>query len=141
MKNNTTFTMIKPDAIENGYMGLILDNIIASGFKIKALKMTKLSKDQAEIFYSIHKDRPFFEELISFITRGSIIVAILEKENAVDEFRKLIGSTNPNEAEEGTIRKLYANSVGENAIHASDSNENVIIESNFHFKNSEIFNE
>jgi len=103
--------------------------------------MTKLSKDQAEIFYSIHKDRPFFEELISFITRGSIIVAILEKENAVDEFRKLIGSTNPNEAEEGTIRKLYANSVGENAIHASDSNENVIIESNFHFKNSEIFNE
>ncbi len=141
MKNNFTFTMIKPDAVENGYMGLIIDKIINSGFKFKLLKMTRLSIKEAEKFYEIHKDRPFFNELVSFITRGPIIVAVVEKENAVQEFRRLIGSTNPAEAEEGTIRKIYAKSVGENAIHGSDSDDNVIIESKFHFGTLDFFNE
>tara|TARA_B100001057_G_scaffold268186_1_gene268311 strand:+ start:223 stop:627 length:405 start_codon:yes stop_codon:yes gene_type:complete len=133
--------MIKPDAVENGYMGLIIDKIINSGFKFKLLKMTRLSIKEAEKFYEIHKDRPFFNELVSFITRGPIIVAVVEKENAVQEFRRLIGSTNPAEAEEGTIRKIYAKSVGENAIHGSDSDDNVIIESKFHFGTLDFFNE
>ena len=141
MKNNFTFTMIKPDAVEDGYIGLIIDKIINSGFKFKLLKMKTLSIKEAQKFYEIHKDRPFFNELVSFITRGPVVVAVIEKENAVQEFRKLIGSTNPAEAEDGTIRKIYAKSVGENAIHGSDSDENAILESKFHFENLDFFNE
>jgi|TARA_B100001093_G_scaffold467339_1_gene486453 nucleoside-diphosphate kinase len=133
--------MIKPDAVEDGYIGLIIDKIINSGFKFKFLKMNTLSIKEAQKFYEIHKDRPFFNELVSFITRGPIIVAVIEKKNAVQEFRKLIGSTNPAEAKEGTIRKIYAKSVGENAIHGSDSDENAILESKFHFGNLDFFNE
>mgnify|MGYP001261071551 len=141
MKNNFTFTMIKPDAVEDGYIGLIIDKIINSGFKFKFMKMNMLSIKEAQKFYEVHKDRPFFNELVSFITRGPIIVAVIEKKNAVQEFRKLIGSTNPEEAKEGTIRKIYAKSVGENAIHGSDSDENAILESKFHFGNLDFFNE
>ena len=141
MKNNFTFTMIKPDAVEDGYIGLIIDKIINSGFKFKLLKMKILSIKEAQKFYEIHKDRPFFNELVSFITRGPVVVAVIEKENAVQEFRKLIGSTNPAEAEDGTIRKIYAKSVGENAIHGSDSDENAILEGKFHFENLDFFNE
>ena len=140
MKNNFTFTMIKPDAIEDGYMGLIIDKIINSGFRFKFLKMTTLSIDDAKKFYQIHKERPFFNELVSFITRGPILVAVIEKKNAVNEFRKLIGSTNPLNADKGTIRKLYAKSLGENAIHGSDSDDNAIVESKFHFGDSDFFN-
>ena len=136
-----TFSIIKPDAVEDGYVGLIIDKIINSGFKFKLLKMNTLSIKEAQKFYEVHKDRPFFNELVSFITRGPIIVAVIEKENAVQEFRKLIGSTNPAEAEEGTIRKIFAKSVGENAIHGSDSDENAILESKFHFGNLDFFNE
>ena len=131
--------MIKPDAVESGYIGLILDKITSSGFKIIAMKFTQLSSREAEKFYDIHKTKPFFGELIKFMTRGPIVAMVLEKDNAVDNFRTLIGSTNPEEAEEGTIRKLYANSVGENAIHGSDSDENAKIESVFHFSGREIF--
>ena len=131
--------MIKPDAVESGYIGPILDKITSSGFKIIAMKFTQLSSREAETFYDIHKTKPFFGELIKFMTRGPIVAMVLEKDNAVDNFRTLIGSTNPEQAEEGTIRKLYANSVGENAIHGSDSDENAKIESVFHFSGREIF--
>ena len=131
--------MIKPDAVESGYIGPILDKITSSGFKIIAMKFTQLSSREAEKFYDIHKTKPFFDELIKFMTRGPIVAMVLEKDNAVDNFRTLIGSTNPEQAEEGTIRKLYANSVGENAIHGSDSDENAKIESVFHFSGREIF--
>jgi len=139
MSGNITFTMIKPDAVENGHIGAILDKINQAGFKIIAMKMTQLSKRDAEEFYSIHKDRPFFGELVEFMTRGPIVAAVLEKENAVEDFRSFIGSTNPAEAAPGTIRNLYAKSIGENAIHGSDSDENAIIESSFHFAGREIF--
>lgn len=139
MATNRTLTMIKPDAVESGYVGAILDQITEAGFKIKALKMTQLTKRDAEIFYAIHKERPFFESLVAFMTRGPIVAAILEKENAVEDFRKLIGATNPADAAEGTIRKKYAKSVTENAVHGSDSNENAEIESNFHFSKREVF--
>tara|TARA_A100001011_G_scaffold356533_1_gene400634 strand:- start:403 stop:831 length:429 start_codon:yes stop_codon:yes gene_type:complete len=141
MALNRTFTMIKPDAVKNGYIGTILNKITASDFKIVSMKMTQLSKRDAEIFYAIHKDRPFFNDLIAFMSSGPIVAAVLEKENAVDDFRTLIGATNPEEAAEGTIRKLYANSVGENAVHGSDSDENSLIETQFHFSQSEIFSE
>ncbi len=131
--------MIKPDAVENGYIGAILDKITAAGFKIVAMKFTQLSKRDAEIFYAIHKERPFFGELVEFMTRGPIVAAILEKDNAVDDFRALIGATNPEEAAEGTIRKLYAASIGENAVHGSDSDENAAIEGAFHFSGREIY--
>ncbi len=131
--------MIKPDAVENGYIGAILDKITAAGFKIVAMKYTQLSKRDAEIFYAIHKERPFFGELVEFMTRGPIVAAILEKDNAVDDFRALIGATNPEEAAEGTIRKLYAASIGENAVHGSDSDENAAIEGAFHFSGREIY--
>ena len=131
--------MIKPDAVESGYIGPIIDKITSSGFKIIAMKFTQLSSREAEKFYDIHKTKPFFGELIKFMTRGPIVAMVLEKDNAVDNFRTLIGSTNPEQAEEGTIRKLYANSVGENAIHGSDSDENAKIESVFHFSGREIF--
>lgn len=139
MVTNRTFTMIKPDAVEKGYIGAILDKITAAGFKIVAMKYTQLSKRDAAAFYAIHKERPFFDELIAFMTRGPIVSAILEKENAVDDFRALIGATNPEEAAEGTIRQLYATSVGENAVHGSDSDENAAIESAFHFSGREVF--
>lgn len=131
--------MIKPDAVENGYIGAILDKITAAGFKIVAMKYTQLSKRDAEIFYAIHKERPFFGELVEFMTRGPIVAAILEKDNAVDDFRALIGATNPEEAAEGTIRKLFAASIGENAVHGSDSDENAAIEGAFHFSGREIY--
>ena len=136
---NRTFTMLKPDSIEQGNMLPILNMIESSGFKIIALKFKRMSKDEAEKFYSIHSDKPFFNDLINFMTRGPIIAAALEKENAVEAFRNLIGSTDPDEAREGTIRKKFARSKGENAIHGSDSNENAEIEINFHFSNQEIF--
>ena len=139
MTTNKTFTMIKPDAVENGYIGAILEKITAAGFRIVALKKTQLTTRDAEAFYSVHSERPFFGELVSFMTRGPIVAAILEKENAVNDFRTLIGSTNPAEAAEGTIRKLYATSMGENAVHGSDSDENAALESAFHFSEREIF--
>lgn len=139
MTTNKTFTMIKPDAVENGHIGAILEKITAAGFRIVALKKTQLTTRDAEAFYSVHSERPFFGELVSFMTRGPIVAAILEKENAVNDFRTLIGATNPAEAAEGTIRKLYATSMGENAVHGSDSDENAAIESAFHFSEREIF--
>lgn len=139
MATNRTFTMIKPDAVENGHIGAIINQITEAGFKIKAMKLTQLSRRDAELFYAIHKERPFFGELVAFMSRGPIVAAILEKDNAVEDFRKLIGATNPAEAEKGTIRQKYAKSIGENAVHGSDSDENALIESNFHFSGREIF--
>jgi nucleoside-diphosphate kinase len=131
--------MIKPDAVENGHTGAILEKITAAGFRIVALKKTQLSKADAESFYSVHNERPFFGELVEFMTRGPIIAAILEKDNAVNDFRTLIGATNPAEATKGTIRQLYATSMGENAVHGSDSDENASIEASFHFSQRERF--
>lgn len=139
MVTNRTFTMIKPDAVESGYVGAILNDITQAGFTIKALKMTQLTRRDAELFYAIHKDKPFFESLVTFMTRGPIVAVVLEKENAVEDFRTLIGKTNPEEAAEGTIRKKYAKSMQENAIHGADSNENAAIESSFHFAKKDIF--
>jgi nucleoside-diphosphate kinase len=139
MNSNRTFTMLKPDSIEQGNMLPILNMIENAGFKIIALKYKKMSKDEAEKFYSIHLDKPFFNDLVSFMTRGPIIAAALEKENAVEEFRELIGSTDPQEAMDGTIRKKFAKSKGENAVHGSDSDENASIEIDFHFDSNEIF--
>ncbi len=137
--SNRTFTMIKPDAMKNGHAGAIIDRIIKEGFKIKALKMLKLSAEKAGEFYAVHKERPFFGELVDFMSSGPIMAIILEKENAIESFRKLIGATNPANAEEGTIRKLYAESVGENAVHGSDSDENAKIEGDFMFSGLETF--
>jgi nucleoside-diphosphate kinase len=137
--SNKTFSMIKPDATEKGYTGGILQMINKAGFRIAAMKMTHLSKEKAGAFYEVHKERPFYGELVEFMSRGPITALILEKENAVEDFRKLIGATNPENAEEGTIRKLYASSVGENAVHGSDSNENAIIEADFFFSKLEQF--
>src|SRR5579875_52445 len=131
--SNRTFTMVKPDAMKNGHAGAILNQIIKDGFRIVALKQTKLTKEKAGEFYAIHKERPFYGELVNFMSSGVIIAAILEKENAVADFRKLIGATDPSKADEGTIRKLYATSVGENAVHGSDSDENARIEGDFFF--------
>ena len=139
MNSNRTFTMLKPDSIEQGYMLPILNMIKEAGFKIIALKYKKMTKEEAEEFYSIHSDKPFFKDLIQFMTRGPIVAVALEKNNAVEDFRKLIGSTDPSEAEEGTIRNKYAKSKGENAIHGSDSDENAGIEISFHFSENEIF--
>ena len=137
--SNRTFTMIKPDAMKNGHAGAILDKIIKGGFRIVALKQTWLSNEKAGQFYEVHKERPFYGELVSFMSSGVIIAAILEKDNAVADFRKLIGATNPAQAEEGTIRKLYAASIGENAIHGSDSDANALIEGDFFFSKLEQF--
>lgn len=131
--------MIKPDAVKKGHIGNILADINNAGFKIVAMKFTQLSKQDAEGFYAIHKERPFFNDLVEFMTSGPIVAAVLEKENAVEDFRALIGATNPQEAAEGTIRNKYAESIDANAIHGSDSNENAIIESNFHFSQREIY--
>ena len=131
--DNITLMMIKPDGVENGHIGNILEKATSSGFKIKALKLTQLTQQDAEHFYLVHNERPFYKELVGFMTRGPIVAAILEKENAVSDFRTLIGTTNPKEAAEGTIRKLFATSMGENAVHGSDSDENAAIEAAFHF--------
>ncbi len=135
--SNQTFTMIKPDAMKNGHAGAIIDRFIREGFTIRALKLTKLSAEKAGEFYAVHKERPFYGELVEFMSSGPIIAAVLEKDNAVSAFRELIGATNPAQAAEGTIRKLYATSVGENAVHGSDSDENAAIESNFFFSGLE----
>lgn len=139
MSCNNTFTMIKPDAVEDGHIGAITAKIAEAGFKFKALKLTQMTVDDAKKFYEIHKDRPFYGELVEFMSSGPIVAAVLEKENAVEDFRKLIGATNPENAEPGTIRKVFARSVGQNAIHGSDSDENAQIESAFHFAGREIF--
>ncbi|MBS3915965.1 MAG: nucleoside-diphosphate kinase [Bacteroidetes bacterium] len=139
MTTNRTFTMIKPDAVANGHAGKILDHITAAGFKVIALKYTRLSDEQAGLFYDIHRQRPFFNDLVSFMTSGPIYAAILEKENAVEDFRKIIGATDPQKADPGTIRNLYAKSIDANAIHGSDSDENAAIEGNFFFSMLERF--
>jgi nucleoside-diphosphate kinase len=137
--NNKTFTMIKPDATSKGYTGAILDQIIKAGFSVKAMKWIHLSPAQAGTFYEVHKERPFYQELVDFMSSGPIVAAILEKDNAVADFRTLIGATNPAQAEEGTIRKKFAASIGENAVHGSDSDENAAIEGNFFFAGLEKF--
>jgi len=131
--------MLKPDSVEKGNIGAILEKINSAGFRIVAMKLTQMSNEDARNFYSIHRERPFFDELVSYMTRGPIVAAVLEKEDAVEEFRLLIGSTDPTIATDGTIRKLFATSISENAIHGSDSNENVLIESRFHFSEEEMF--
>ena len=137
--NNKTFTMIKPDATSKGYTGAILDQIIKAGFSVKAMKWIHLSPAQAGTFYEVHKERPFYQELVDFMSSGPIVAAILEKDNAVADFRTLIGATNPAQAEEGTIRKKFAASIGENAVHGSDSDENAQLEGNFFFAATERF--
>jgi len=131
--------MIKPDAMKKNVQGEIIDRIIKAGFRIVAIKMTQLSTEKAGEFYAVHKARPFYGELVEFMSSGPIIAAILEKQNAVASFRQFIGATDPAKADEGTIRKLYASSVGENAIHGSDSDENAAIEGNFFFSGLEQF--
>lgn len=137
--SNRTFTMVKPDATAKGHTGAIINDIIAGGFAIKAMKWIKLTKEQAGEFYAVHSERPFYGELVDFMSSGPIVAAILEKENAVADFRTLIGATNPAQAEEGTIRKKYAASIGENAVHGSDSDENAAIEGDFFFSKLERF--
>ena len=139
MTNNRTFTMLKPDAVEKGNIGSILEKITASGFRIVAMKLTQLTAADAQSFYAIHKNRPFFPDLVTYMTRGPIVAAILEKDNAVEDFRTLIGATNPSEAAEGTIRNMFADSISENAVHGSDSDENAKIEGSFHFSEREMF--
>ncbi|MFN4234493.1 MAG: nucleoside-diphosphate kinase [Bacteroidia bacterium] len=139
MATNRTFTMIKPDAVQNGHIGAILAKINEAGFRIVAMRMTRLSKDTAGKFYAVHKERPFFGELVDYMTSGPIVAAILEKENAVEDFRKLIGATDPAKAEEGTIRKMFATSIAANAIHGSDSDENAAIEGSFFFAEMDKF--
>lgn len=139
METNKTFTMIKPDAVANGHIGAILDQIIKGGFKVVAMKYTWLTPEKAGQFYAVHKERPFFKDLVGFMTSGPIVAAILEKDNAVEDFRKLIGATDPAKAEAGTIRNLFAKSIDANAIHGSDSNENAKIEGDFFFSAFEKF--
>ena len=139
MTTNRTFTMIKPDAVENGHIGGILNMIAEAGFRIVALKKTQMTVADAQAFYAVHAERPFYGELVEFMSRGPIVAAILEKDNAVEDFRTLIGATNPANAAEGTIRKKYATSMGENAVHGSDSDENAAIEGAFHFSGREMF--
>lgn len=133
--------MLKPDSVSKGNIGKIIDKIIQDGFEIIAMKYTRLSTEDASKFYSIHSEKPFFKDLILYMTSGPIVAAVIKKENAVEDFRKLIGATNPLEAEKGTIRNLFADSISENAIHGSDSDENAILESKFHFENLDFFNE
>lgn len=139
MATNRTFTMLKPDAIENKHTGKIIDMIIQAGFEIKAMKYTQLTTEQAQKFYEVHAERPFYGELVEYMTSGPIVAAILEKENAVADFRTLIGATDPAEAAEGTIRHAYAENKGRNAVHGSDSDENAEIEGKFHFAANEVF--
>ncbi len=140
MRGNRTFTMIKPTAVHNGHIGPILAIINEAGFKVISMKLTRLSIEQAQQFYAVHKDKPFFNDLCSFMSSGPILAAIVEKDNAVDAYRELIGATNPVNAEEGTIRKLFATSLQENAVHGSDSDENAKIEGNFFFSDTEKYN-
>lgn len=137
MATNRTFTMIKPDATAAGHTGKIIDKIIEAGFEIKAMKWTQLSENEAKAFYEVHKERPFYGELVEYMSSGPIVAAILEKNNAVEDFRTLIGATNPAEAAEGTIRKMFATSIAANAVHGSDSDENAAIEGNFYFSERE----
>lgn len=137
MAGKRTFTMLKPDAVEDGNIGNILQMITDAGFNIVAMKLRHLTEDQAKAFYAVHKERPFYGELVEYMSSGPIVAAVLEKDNAVEDFRTLIGATNPAEAAEGTIRKLYAESIGRNAVHGSDSDENAKIESDFHFNANE----
>jgi nucleoside-diphosphate kinase len=139
MATNRTFTMIKPDAVANGYIGGILKMINEAGFRIVAMKYTKLSAEAAGKFYEVHKERPFYGELVEYMSSGPIVAAILEKENAVADFRTLIGATDPSKADEGTIRKIYAKSIAANAVHGSDSDENASIEGDFYFSKLERF--
>ncbi len=139
MTTNRTFTMIKPDAVANGHIGAILDQIIKDGFRIVAMKYTSLSSEMAGKFYEVHKERGFFGDLVSFMSSGPIVAVILEKENAIEDFRKLIGATDPTKAEVGTIRQRFAKSIDANAVHGSDSNENAEIEGNFFFTAFEKF--
>lgn len=139
MATNRTFTMIKPDAVKAGHTGAILAQIEKAGFRFVAMKLTRLSRVKAGAFYDVHKERPFYGELVDFMSSGPIVAAILEKENAVEDFRKLIGATDPAKAEAGTIRALYAKNVGENAVHGSDSDDNAAIESAFHFAGIDTF--
>ncbi|MGB5362541.1 MAG: nucleoside-diphosphate kinase [Aureibaculum sp.] len=139
MMTNRTFTMLKPDSVEKGNIGAILEKINASGFRIVAMKLTQMTKRDAQAFYAIHKERPFYNDLVQYMTRGPVVAAILEKDNAVEDFRALIGATNPQEAAEGTIRKLFATSISENAVHGSDSDDNAAIEGAFHFSGREKF--
>lgn len=139
MTTNRTFTMIKPDAVSNGHIGGIINMITEAGFKIISMKLTQLTITDAKKFYEVHAERPFYGELVEFMSRGPIVAAILEKNNAVEDFRDLIGATNPADAAEGTIRKRYATSIGENAVHGSDSNENAELEGSFHFAGREQF--
>ncbi len=139
MSTNRTFTMIKPDAVANGHIGAIINDITSAGFKIVALKYTKLTTEKAGAFYEVHKERPFYADLVSFMSSGPIVAAIIEKDNAVEDFRKLIGATDPSKAEAGTLRQKYANSIEANAVHGSDSDENAEIEGNFYFTADERF--
>ena len=139
MATNRTFTMIKPDAFAEGNFGAITKIIEENGFGIKAMKLTKLSEERAGQFYAVHKERPFYGELVSYMSSGPIVAMILEKDNAVEDFRTLIGATNPQEAAEGTIRKMFAKSIDANAIHGSDSDENAQIEGSFFFGDVEKF--
>lgn len=139
MTTNRTFTMIKPDGVENGHIGAILNHISQAGFRIIAMKYTRLTPETAGQFYAIHKERPFYKDLVSYMSSGPIVAAILEKENAVEEFRSLIGATDPSKAAPGTIRNLYAKSIEANAVHGSDSNENAAIEGSFFFSMLERF--
>ena len=138
MATNKTFTMIKPEAVANGDSGKIINMIVEAGFKVKAMKLTTLSKERAGEFYEVHKERPFYGELVDYMSGGPIVAMILEKENAMADFRTLIGSTDPADAAEGTIRKAFAKSKAENAVHGSDSDENAELEGKFHFSASEI---
>jgi nucleoside-diphosphate kinase len=139
MEGNRTFTMIKPSAVESGYTGKILDMFVQAGFRIISMKYTRLSLKQSGAFYEVHKDRPFYKDLTEFMSSGPIVAAILEKENAVEDFRKLIGATDPAKADQGTVRRLYGSNVQENAVHGSDSDENALIEGNFFFSAFEQF--
>jgi len=137
MAGNITFTMIKPEAYQNGHAGKILDMILSNGFRLSAIKILNLTSKQAGKFYEVHRERPFYGELVGFMSSGTILAAILEKENAVEEYRKLIGSTNPANADEGTIRKAFGQSIQMNAVHGSDSDENAAIEASFFFSELE----
>jgi nucleoside-diphosphate kinase len=141
MSGNITFTMIKPEAVSDGYSGAITEKIESAGFEIIAMKMTRLSNKRAGDFYMIHKDRPFYSSLCDYMSSGKIIAMVLKKDNAVEDFRTLIGATDPEKAEEGTIRKLYAKSLQSNAVHGSDSDENAKIEAGFFFSDLELFND
>ncbi|MBW7846772.1 MAG: nucleoside-diphosphate kinase [Bacteroidales bacterium] len=139
MNGNITFTMIKPGAVANGHIGAIMAKIAEGGFKFKAIRMSRLSKEQAEAFYAVHKDRPFFGSLVASMSSGPIVAAVLEKENAVMAYRDFIGATNPADAREGSIRKLYGTSIEANAVHGSDSDENALIEASFFFNTMDQF--